>query len=80
MKSAGQHIAARLGALTLALGLAQGVFAVNLSQQQLNEFAGKAQLRFGVVSNLAAKPEQPCLRGRVSGGFIFIPCANWTRR
>lgn len=57
MKSAGQHIAARLGALTLALGLAQGAFAANLNQQQLNEFAGKAQLRFGVVNNLAEKPQ-----------------------
>jgi len=57
MKSAGQHIAARLGALALALGLAQGAFAANLSQQQLNEFAGKAQLRFGVINNLAAKPQ-----------------------
>jgi hexosaminidase len=57
MKSAGQHIVARLGALTLALGLAQGAFAANLNQQQLNEFAGKAQLRFGVVNNLAEKPQ-----------------------
>lgn len=57
MKSAGQHIAMRMGALTLALGLAQGAFAANLNQQQLSEFAGKAQLRFAVINNLAAKPQ-----------------------
>jgi hexosaminidase len=77
MKSAGQHIAARLGALTLALGLAQGVFAVNLSQQQLNEFAGKAQLRFGVVSNLAAKPQAKLTLTNDSGTALPAGQGEW---
>lgn len=56
MKSAGRPFFARLGALTLALGLAQSAFAANLSQSQLTEFAGNAQLRFGAVNNFAPKP------------------------
>ncbi|WP_331352781.1 family 20 glycosylhydrolase [Cellvibrio sp. UBA7671] len=77
MKSAGQHIAARLGALTLALGLAQGVFAANLSQQQLNEFAGKAQLRFGVVNNLAAKPQAKLTLTNDSGTALPAGQGEW---
>lgn len=57
MKSAGRHLFARFGALTLALGVTQSVLAAGLTQQQLGEFADNAQLRFGVVNNLAAKPE-----------------------
>jgi hexosaminidase len=66
-----------LGALTLALGLAQGVFAVNLSQQQLNEFAGKAQLRFGVVSNLAAKPQAKLTLTNDSGTALPAGQGEW---
>ncbi len=57
MKSAGRPLFARLGALTLALGLAHSAFAANLSQQQLGDFAGKAQLRFGSVNNFAPKAQ-----------------------
>src|SRR6218665_2987273 len=57
MKSAGRHLFARFGALTLALGFAQSALAAGLTQQQLGEFADNAQLRFSVVNNLAAKPE-----------------------
>jgi hexosaminidase len=57
MKSAGRHLVARLGALTIALGLAQCALATNLSQPQISDFAGKAQLHFGVISNFAAKPQ-----------------------
>ena len=77
MKSAGQHIAARLGALALALGLAQGVFAANLSQQQLNEFAGKTQLRFGVVNNLAAKPQAKLTLTNDSGTALPAGQGDW---
>lgn len=74
MKSAGQHIVARLGALTLALGLAQGALAANLSQTQLSEFAGKAQLRFAVVNNLAAKPQAQLTLTNDSG--IALPAGE----
>jgi hexosaminidase len=77
MKSAGQHIAARLGALTLALGLAQGAFAANLSQQQLNDFAGKAQLRFAVVNNLAAKPQAKLTLTNDSGIALPAGQGDW---
>ncbi|HSC66914.1 MAG TPA: family 20 glycosylhydrolase, partial [Cellvibrio sp.] len=56
MRSTGRHLFARLSAFTLALGLAQSALA-GFTQQQLGEFAGKAQLRFSVVSNFGAKPE-----------------------
>lgn len=77
MKSAGQHITARLGALSLALGLAQGVFAANLSQTQLSEFAGKAQLRFTVVNNLAAKPEAQLTLTNDSGTALPAGEGEW---
>jgi hexosaminidase len=77
MKSAGQHIAARLGALTLALGLAQGALAANLSQQQLSEFASKAQLRFAVVNNLAAKPQAKLTLTNDSGIALPAGQGDW---
>lgn len=57
MKSAGRHLLTRFGALTLALGVSHSALAAGLTQQQLGEFADKAQLNFAVVNNLAAKPE-----------------------
>lgn len=57
MKSAGRHLFARFSALTLALGLAHSALAAGLTQQQLGEFADNAQLRFGVINNLAPKPQ-----------------------
>lgn len=57
MKSAGRHLLTRFGALTLALGISHSALAAGLTQQQLGEFADKAQLNFAVVNNLAAKPE-----------------------
>ncbi|WP_331344823.1 family 20 glycosylhydrolase [Cellvibrio sp. UBA7661] len=77
MKSAGQHIAAHLGALTLALGLAQSAFAGNLSQQQLSEFAGKAQLRFGVVNNLGAKPQGQVILVNDSSAALPAGQGDW---
>jgi hexosaminidase len=77
MKSAGQHIAARLGALTLALGLAHSAFAANLSQQQLSEFAGKAQLRFGVVNNLGAKPQAQITLINNSSAALPAGAGDW---
>src|SRR5690606_16944341 len=77
MKSAGQHIAARLGALTLALGLAHSAFAANLGQQQLSEFAGKAQLRFGVVNNLGAKPQAQITLINNSSAALPAGAGDW---
>ncbi len=57
MKSAGRHLLTRFGALTLALGVSHSALAAGLTQQQLGEFADKAQLNFAVLNNLAAKPE-----------------------
>jgi hexosaminidase len=77
MKSASQHIVSRLSALALALGLAQGAFAANLSQTQLSEFAGKAQLRFGVVNNLAAKPQAQLTLTNDSGAALPAGAGEW---
>ncbi len=77
MKSAGQHIVARVGVLALALLLAQGVFAANLSQAQLSEFAGKAQLRFAVVNNLAAKPQAQLTLTNDSGTALPAGEGEW---
>lgn len=77
MKSAGRHLLARFSALTLALGLAQGAFAGNLSQQQLSEFAGKAQLRFGVVNNLGAKPQAQLTLANDSAAALPAGQGDW---
>jgi hexosaminidase len=77
MKSAGRHLFARFGALTLALGLAQSALAAGLTQQQLGEFADKAQLRFGVVTNLAAKPEMQLTLRNDSGVALPAGKSDW---
>lgn len=61
---------ARLGLLALALGLAQGVSATNLSQQQLKDIARDTKLGFGVISNFAAKPQA---RVTISNGASALP-------
>ncbi len=57
MKTAGLHRIVRFSAVALALGMIQGTWAAGFTQQQLGEFADKAQLRFAVVNNFAPKPE-----------------------
>jgi len=77
MKFAGRYWCAPLGALTLALGLAQSVSAAGLTQQQLNEFAGKAQLRFAVVSNFAPQPELQLIISNDSGVALPAGKSDW---
>ncbi|WP_323813213.1 family 20 glycosylhydrolase [Cellvibrio sp. NN19] len=77
MKSAGRPLFARLGALTLALGLAQSAFAANLSQQQLSEFAENAQLRFGVISNLGDKPKAHVILNNESDAALPAGAGDW---
>jgi hexosaminidase len=77
MKSASRHLLARFSALTLALGLAHTTFAAGLTQQQLGEFAGKAQLGFAVVSNFAAKPEQQLTLTNESGIALPAGKSDW---
>ncbi len=59
-----------LALLALALGLAQGASATNLSQQQLNDIARDTKLGFGVISNFATKPQA---RVTITNGASAIP-------
>lgn len=77
MKFAGRYWSAPLGALTLILGLAQSVTAAGLTQQQLGEFADKAQLQFAVVSNIAAKPELQLTLTNSSGVALPAGKSDW---
>lgn len=77
MKFAGRHLFARFSALTLAVGLAHSALAAELTQQQLGEFADDAKLRFGVVNNLAAKPELQLTLTNDSGVALPAGKSDW---
>ncbi|AQT60867.1 family 20 glycosylhydrolase [Cellvibrio sp. PSBB023] len=77
MKSAGRHLLTRFGALTLALGVSHSALAAGLTQQQLGEFADKAQLNFAVVNNLAAKPELQLTLGNDSSVALPAGKGDW---
>lgn len=77
MRFVGRHLFAQYGALTLALGIGQGALAAGLTQQQLGEFADKAQLRFAVVSNFAAKPELQLVLANDSGVALPAGKNDW---
>jgi hexosaminidase len=77
MKAAGRHLFVRFSALALALGLAQGALAAGLTQQQLGEFADKAQLRFAVVNNFATKPELQLTLSNESGVALPAGKSDW---